>query len=150
MKLISWAAISKAGYISCEVTIHTKEVQTLYFFKQKLGRFKKRIFIRFIGGFGDGRFNINRINFQSSLGMGQKDEKILKNIATIWGGSSYCHKSRDGRVLWYSGMTKLELMISYSYIHLLRNPYKIAKSEGARALSGKKRIRAFCKISGER
>lgn len=44
LKLVSWAAISKAGYISCEITMHTKEVQTLYFFK--LGRFKKRIFIR--------------------------------------------------------------------------------------------------------
>ena len=46
MKLVSWgSSISKAGYISREVTMHTKEVQTLYFFKQKLGRaprFKKK------------------------------------------------------------------------------------------------------------
>jgi hypothetical protein len=34
-----------------------------------------------VAGFGDGRFNSNRINFQPSLGMGRKDEKILKNIA---------------------------------------------------------------------
>lgn len=71
--------------------------------------------------------------------MGQKDEKILKDIATIWGGSSYYHKSRDGRVLWYSGMTELELMISYSYIHLLRNPYKIAKSKGGQGIVRQKK-----------
>lgn len=29
--------ISKKNYISCEITMHEKEVQTLYFLKEKLG-----------------------------------------------------------------------------------------------------------------
>lgn len=81
-----------------------------------------------VSGFGDGHFNINHINFQPSLGIDQKDKKILKNIAR--GGSIYYDKSRDGWILWYSGMTQLKLMISYLYVYPLHNPYKIAKLKG--------------------
>lgn len=43
LKLVSWAAISKAGYISCEVTMHTKEVQTCTFSKPpKIRAFQKK------------------------------------------------------------------------------------------------------------
>jgi hypothetical protein len=180
--------VSKAGYVSCEITMHTSEVQTLYYIKEKCGgkvhprtqskSFRWRLHNRanlenlcnalngklrtfskleqwkkvcealrielipctsgltadnaWLSGFfcGDGHFHINSVNFKPSLGIGQRDSQILREISSIWGGSVYYDKSWDGWIWWVGRMAQLKLITTYLNIYPLQNPSKIARLKG--------------------
>jgi hypothetical protein len=181
--------VSKANYCSCEITMHTKEIQTLHYVKALCGgsvqsrtssnsvrwrlhnragmiqlclnlngrlqttakqiQFSKAwnalglsIALQntcplsaassWLSGFftGDGHFNLNRNNFQASLGIGQKDRAILQTLVLIWGGKLYYDKSWHGWIWFVSEKRELKLILAYFNINSLHNPYKIAKLKG--------------------
>lgn len=42
---------------------------------------------------GDGHFNLNRVTFQSTIGISQKEEFILQQIKNVFGGNVHYDKS---------------------------------------------------------
>lgn len=83
--------ISKAGYISCEITMHSKEVQTLYFIKSILGgyvhpRVKADAYRWRLHKTSDIMFLLNLINGRIRTKSKQEQLKkifLLKNITYI-------------------------------------------------------------------
>lgn len=83
--------LSKAGYISCEITMHSKEVQTLYFIKSILGgyvhpRVKADAYRWRLHKTSDIMFLLNLINGRIRTKSKQEQLKkifLLKNIAYI-------------------------------------------------------------------
>ena len=76
---------------------------------------------------GDGSFSLNRANFSATISLGQKDEKILKQIEKVFGGNVFPDDSWNGWIWSTSNTLLCKMLISYFTVNPLHNPYKQAK-----------------------